>query len=322
MESYGGEPEIPHFEYFSYDKIQDLYEQRKGHFYFIPEGFEPVLVPNDSQAETVANLLENSRPVSTVPNVPRMLPDTDICLPSFALPCGVNGQKKDNSSKNGKNKKPPRPPNAFILYRRLKQPSIVASHQGITNNEVSKEIGKMWHEESMEERNKFQKMAEAAKEEHMRKYPEYRYRPRRPQERKRRGQATTKKQTAQQKQQQSQQLQTSLLSSQHPNPEIEEITTPQNASPSLQQMSYTHSPETFCAQSPEPDETITPPHSSPQQIPYTQSPENTLHNTFNINEVKPFVNDFTFNVDDMYYNSISQQFPDTPNYGFGYATYN
>jgi hypothetical protein len=62
----------------------------------------------------------------------------------------------------------------------------VAKNQGITNNEVSKEIGRMWHEEPIEVRMKFQKMAEAAKQEHMKKYPEYRYRPRRPQERKRR----------------------------------------------------------------------------------------------------------------------------------------
>ncbi|RIB25509.1 putative HMG box protein, partial [Gigaspora rosea] len=72
----------------------------------------------------------------------------------------------------------PRPPNAFILYRRAKQPGIVAKNQGITNNEVSKEIGRMWHEEPQEIRSKFQKMADAAKQEHMKKYPEYRYRPR------------------------------------------------------------------------------------------------------------------------------------------------
>ncbi|CAG8718401.1 479_t:CDS:1, partial [Acaulospora morrowiae] len=183
---------IPHFEYLSYDRVQYLYEQRKGHFYFIPEGFEPVLVPNDSKAQTVTNLLENSKPVSTAPNVSRMLPDSDVRLPSFALPCGVaSSAKKENAinGKNGKIKKPPRPPNAFILYRRAKQPSIVALHHGISNNDVSKEIGRMWHEEPVEVRNKFQKMAEAAKEEHMKKYPEYRYRPRRPQERKRRAPA-------------------------------------------------------------------------------------------------------------------------------------
>ncbi|CAG8500388.1 6751_t:CDS:2 [Cetraspora pellucida] len=112
--SKGGNP-VPSFEYLSYDRVQDLYEQNKGTLYFIPEGFEPVLVPNDAKATSVTNLLENAKPVSAAPNVPRMLPDTDVRLPSFALPCGV-----------------------------------------------------------------------AAKQEHMKKYPEYRYRPRRPQERKRR----------------------------------------------------------------------------------------------------------------------------------------
>ncbi|CAG8625030.1 3201_t:CDS:2, partial [Funneliformis mosseae] len=179
---------VPNFEYVSYDRVQDLYEQNKGTLYFIPEGFEPVLVPNDAKAQTVTNLLENAKPVSAAPNVPRMLPDTDVRLPSFALPCGVAGPPPKATSSNAKTKvkKPPRPPNAFILYRRAKQPGIVARHQGITNNEVSKEIGRMWHEEPAEIRQKFQRMADAAKQEHMKKYPEYRYRPRRPQERKRR----------------------------------------------------------------------------------------------------------------------------------------
>ncbi|CAG8838319.1 13212_t:CDS:1, partial [Racocetra persica] len=185
--SKGGNP-VPSFEYLSYDRVQDLYEQNKGTLYFIPEGFEPVLVPNDAKATSVTNLLENAKPVSAAPNVPRMLPDTDVRLPSFALPCGVAGPTPKTTSTNSKTKikKPPRPPNAFILYRRAKQPGIVAKNQGITNNEVSKEIGRMWHEEPQEIRSKFQKMADAAKQEHMKKYPEYRYRPRRPQERKRR----------------------------------------------------------------------------------------------------------------------------------------
>ncbi|CAG8563712.1 865_t:CDS:1 [Paraglomus occultum] len=179
---------LPNFESVSYDRVQDLYEQRKGTLYFIPEGFEPVLVPNDTKAQTVTNLLETAKQVSAPLNVPRMLPDTDVRLPTLALPCGVTGPQSKGNSPNGKSKvkKPPRPPNAFILYRRAKQPAIVAKNAGITNNEVSKEIGRMWHEEPLEVRVKFQKMAEDAKQEHMKKYPEYRYRPRRPQERKRR----------------------------------------------------------------------------------------------------------------------------------------
>src|SRR5581483_3535237 len=34
----GGNP-VPNFEYVSYDRVQDLYEQNKGTLYFIPEGF-------------------------------------------------------------------------------------------------------------------------------------------------------------------------------------------------------------------------------------------------------------------------------------------
>ncbi|CAJ0763268.1 21136_t:CDS:2, partial [Entrophospora sp. SA101] len=33
------------FQYISQDELLSLYEQRKGTQYFIPEGFEPVLIP-------------------------------------------------------------------------------------------------------------------------------------------------------------------------------------------------------------------------------------------------------------------------------------
>ncbi|CAG8840259.1 41755_t:CDS:2, partial [Gigaspora margarita] len=83
-------------------------------------------------------------------------------------------------------KKPPRPPNAFILYRRDKQSKIVAANEGISNNEVSKEIGILWRNEPLEVKILWQKLAEEAKLEHMRKYPEYKYRPHRPNEKRRR----------------------------------------------------------------------------------------------------------------------------------------
>ncbi|PKB95356.1 hypothetical protein RhiirA5_279853 [Rhizophagus irregularis] len=43
------------------------------------------------------------------PNVPRMLPDTDVRLPSFALPCGIAGPPPKAASLNAKTKikKPP-----------------------------------------------------------------------------------------------------------------------------------------------------------------------------------------------------------------------
>jgi len=176
------------FEYISYDKLLSLYDQSKGQLFFIPAGFEPVLIPNGSQPDTVQDLLESARQVTNPSGcTPRILPENEVRLPSLALISRTEqAAKQQQQSSKAKPKKPPRPPNAFILYRRAKQPSIVAQHRGITNNEVSKEVGRMWHDEPAEVKLRFQRMAEAAKDEHKKKYPEYRYRPRKPAERKRR----------------------------------------------------------------------------------------------------------------------------------------
>ncbi|CAG8732078.1 1611_t:CDS:2 [Gigaspora margarita] len=64
--------------------------------------------------------------------------------------------------------------------------SILAANKNISNNEVSKEIGNMWHKEPLDVKMKFQVMADIAKIEHMQKYPEYKYHPRRLDEKKRR----------------------------------------------------------------------------------------------------------------------------------------
>ncbi|CAG8717636.1 4187_t:CDS:2, partial [Cetraspora pellucida] len=99
--------------------------------------------------------------VSRVPNT----------TPSSASMCGVVAPTNKAIYKLGKKaqKGPPRPPNAFILYRREKQSEIMTKFPGYTNNEVSKEIGRMWSEESQEVRSIFQQMADAAKQEHMEK---------------------------------------------------------------------------------------------------------------------------------------------------------
>src|SRR5437762_8345286 len=44
----------------------------------------------------------------------------------------------------------PRPPNSFILYRKDKQPEILAKYENISNNEVSKIVGQMWRNEPSE----------------------------------------------------------------------------------------------------------------------------------------------------------------------------
>lgn len=167
------------FVHVSFDQLKSLYDQKKGELYFIPDGFEPIIISNNSDNESVINILNNSKQRSKVPNVPKILNDTNVRIPSYALSLNVN-------LTNLKIKKPPRPPNAFILYRKSKQHEIISNHNGITNNEVSKKIGKMWHNEHDKIRQKFVVMADLAKKEHLKKYPNYKYSPRKTNEIKRR----------------------------------------------------------------------------------------------------------------------------------------
>lgn len=87
--------------------------------------------------------------------------------------------KKKNKQKQNRI---PRPPNAFILYRKSKQSSLSALDEEISNNDASKLIGKMWHNESEAEKQRWHQMAIQKKLEHMQLYPEYKYHPRRPSE--------------------------------------------------------------------------------------------------------------------------------------------
>lgn len=111
---------------------------------------------------------------------------SDVKFPQLVLARTAAQTPRSGVIAKTKQKKPPRPPNAFILYRRSKQSDIVASNKGITNNEVSKQIGEMWHKESVAEKQKFQLLADQAKIEHLKKFPDYKYRPRKPHEKRRR----------------------------------------------------------------------------------------------------------------------------------------
>ncbi|KAK9763736.1 hypothetical protein K7432_009334 [Basidiobolus ranarum] len=73
----------------------------------------------------------------------------------------------------------PRPANCFFLFRKDKQAEIFASNPGITNMEVSRIIGKMWKNISVEEKRSYQWMAEKIKLDHQVKYPDYKYTPNR-----------------------------------------------------------------------------------------------------------------------------------------------
>ncbi|CAI2171344.1 8512_t:CDS:1 [Funneliformis geosporum] len=91
-----------------------------------------------------------------------------------------NKSLKQRKPRARKPKRTPRPPNAFILYRKAKQPDVIAQSNNLTNAEVSKVISKMWWNETEEERFYWEKQADRMKLKHMQDYPDYVYQPKKP----------------------------------------------------------------------------------------------------------------------------------------------
>ncbi|OAQ98576.1 hypothetical protein LLEC1_01563 [Akanthomyces lecanii] len=85
-----------------------------------------------------------------------------------------------------KHTKIPRPPNAYILYRRDRHTLVKQQEPHLSNNEVSQVLGKAWNAEPPEVRQRYKEMSEKIKKALLEQHPEYQYQPRKPSERKRR----------------------------------------------------------------------------------------------------------------------------------------
>lgn len=101
-----------------------------------------------------------------------------------------------------KKDKPPRPPNAFILYRQRHHPLLRAKFPNLHNNQICKWdenhlkyptndlqaiiLGKQWQLANEETKAHFKKAADIIKQRHVQAYPNYQYQPRKPFEKKRR----------------------------------------------------------------------------------------------------------------------------------------
>ncbi|KAJ7675097.1 hypothetical protein B0H17DRAFT_1140526 [Mycena rosella] len=79
----------------------------------------------------------------------------------------------DRTPPGKKTVQPPRPPNAWILYRAEKSKDIGRKAQ----SDVSKEISAMWKAESPHIRAEYERRADLKKAEHQAMYPEYRFQP-------------------------------------------------------------------------------------------------------------------------------------------------
>nr|AYN77762.1 mating-type protein MAT1-2-1 [Berkeleyomyces basicola] len=103
-----------------------------------------------------------------------------IIDPSATLP------QTDTPGKRKQAARIPRPPNAYIMYRKDRHREIRARFPDIDNNEISRILGKQWREESASVRTHYQELAISYKKIFMEAFPDYQYRPRKANEKKRR----------------------------------------------------------------------------------------------------------------------------------------
>ncbi|KAL2311744.1 Mating-type M-specific polypeptide Mc [Schizosaccharomyces pombe] len=149
--------------YLTKDALHSI-ETGKGAAYFVPDGFTPILIPNSQSYLLDGNSAQLPRPQPI----------------SFTLDqCKVPGYILKSLRKDTKStERTPRPPNAFILYRKEKHATLLKSNPSINNSQVSKLVGEMWRNESKEVRMRYFKMSEFYKAQHQKMYPGYKYQPR------------------------------------------------------------------------------------------------------------------------------------------------
>ncbi|KAI5464378.1 high mobility group box domain-containing protein [Mariannaea sp. PMI_226] len=85
----------------------------------------------------------------------------------------------------------PRPPNAYILYRGDRHKLLKQAQPWITNNEVSIILGRAWQDEDPAVRMEYKVKAEETKQKLMLAHPDYKYKPRKSSEKKKRKTART-----------------------------------------------------------------------------------------------------------------------------------
>ncbi|KZF20493.1 hypothetical protein L228DRAFT_285192 [Xylona heveae TC161] len=105
--------------------------------------------------------------------------------PNSVVMTGPDGTPQ-RLGRHGRAGRVPRPPNAFILYRRHHHPIVKANNPNICNNDISIILGSQWRYEKPEIKAEFFALADILKCKHHETHPNYQYQPRKASEKKRR----------------------------------------------------------------------------------------------------------------------------------------
>ncbi|ORZ23195.1 high mobility group box domain-containing protein [Absidia repens] len=92
--------------------------------------------------------------------------------------------RKNSSSTSASTQKIGRPINCFMAFRLEKHREISSQSPGLNHRDISKIIAKWWKEATDIEKAPYRAIAEKAKAEHAKKYPNYKYKPVKKSERK------------------------------------------------------------------------------------------------------------------------------------------
>ena len=113
--------------------------------------------------------------------------DSDIIAAGFPTPERQEGdlESKDLKSKTShetvkksiKEAHVKRPMNAFMVWSQIERRKMAEVYPDMHNAEISRRLGKRWKLLTESERRPYIQRSEKLREEHMRKYPDYKYRP-------------------------------------------------------------------------------------------------------------------------------------------------
>ncbi|RHZ61674.1 hypothetical protein Glove_346g81 [Diversispora epigaea] len=151
--------------------------------YHIPKGYEVLLVPKTSSPSTPSSssstdsVSPNSSPINAIP----LSPASSVSSCKSTKSCSSSPSSNSSWRKRKNNGHIPRPKNCFMAYREQIQHKVLEENPGMNNKLVSVIAAKMWNEESEETKQYWRERAQQLKLEHMIKYPDYKFAPKKKQ---------------------------------------------------------------------------------------------------------------------------------------------
>ena len=102
---------------------------------------------------------------------------TAINIQTLKTSTPAGNSSAENENKKSKEAHVKRPMNAFMVWSQIERRKMAEVYPDMHNAEISRRLGKRWKLLSEAERRPFVERSERLREEHMRKYPDYKYRP-------------------------------------------------------------------------------------------------------------------------------------------------